>query len=282
MGTDVATLRIPPHLALCLHLTVHLYPLVEFSCSVAPDSLWPHWLEHTRLLFLSPTPRACSNSCPLSQWCQPSYPLLSPSPAFNLSHIRVFSNESVLHIRWPKDWNFSFSISPSNEYSGLISFRMNWFDFLAVHGTLKSLLQHHSSKASILRHSAFFMVLLSHPYTTTGEIIALTRRTFVGKVTSLYPLSYPLLCDKLANVFPWGSWVTLTNSLVPKRGNLWFAAKLDKSCGSFGRSTPCHWPRDRMRVSHIVSRCFTIWATREVLYYVINWQMCFPEVHEPL
>ena len=99
--------------------------------------------------------------------------------------IRVFSNESVLHIRWPKYWNFSFSISPSNEYSGLISFRIYWFDLLAIQGTLKSLLQYHSSKASILRHSAFFMVQLSHPYMTTGKIIALTRWTFVGKVMSL-------------------------------------------------------------------------------------------------
>ena len=99
--------------------------------------------------------------------------------------IRIFSNESVLHIRWPKYWSFSFSISPSNEYSGLISLRIDWFDLLAVQGTLKSLLQHHSSKASILRHSAFFMVQLSHPYMTTGKTIALTRWTYVGKVISL-------------------------------------------------------------------------------------------------
>ena len=99
--------------------------------------------------------------------------------------IRVFSNESVLHIRWPKYWSFSFSISSSNEYSGLISFRMDWFDLLAVQGILKSLPQHHSSKASILQCSAFFIVQLSHPYVTTGKTIALTRQTFVGKVMSL-------------------------------------------------------------------------------------------------
>ena len=99
--------------------------------------------------------------------------------------IRVFSNESVLHIRWPKYWHFSFSTSPSNEYLGLISFRMDWLDLLAVQGTLKSFLQHHSSKASGLRHSAFFIVQLSHPYMTTGKTIALTRWTFVGKVMSL-------------------------------------------------------------------------------------------------
>ena len=100
--------------------------------------------------------------------------------------IRVFSNESVLYIRWPKYWSFSFSISPSNEYSGLISFRINWLDLLSVQGTVKSLLQHHSSKASIFWCSAFFMVQLSHPYMTTGKTIALTRWTFVGKVTSLF------------------------------------------------------------------------------------------------
>ena len=99
--------------------------------------------------------------------------------------IRVFSNESVLCIRWPKHWSFSFNISPSDKYSGLISFRMDWLDLLAVQGTLKSLLQHHSSKASILQHSAFFIVQLSHPYTTTAKTVALTRRTFVGKVMSM-------------------------------------------------------------------------------------------------
>ena len=99
--------------------------------------------------------------------------------------IRVFSNESVLHIRWPKDWSFSFSISPSKEIPGLTSFRMDWLDLLAVQGTLNSLLQHHSSKASILQHSAFFIVQLSHPNMTTGKTIALTRRTFVGTVMSL-------------------------------------------------------------------------------------------------
>ena len=110
------------------------------------------------------------------------HPLLLLSSMF--PSIRVFSNESVLCIRWPKYWSFSFNISPSNEHSGL-TFRMDWFYLLAVQGTLKSLLQHHSSKASILRHSAFFIVQLSHPYMTSGKTIALTRRTFVGKVMSL-------------------------------------------------------------------------------------------------
>ena len=107
--------------------------------------------------------------------------LLPPIPP----SIRVFSNESTLHMRWPKYWSFSFSISPSNEHPGLTSCRMDWLDLLAVQGTLKSLLQHHSSKASTLRHSAFFIVQLSHPYMTTGKTIALTRQTFVGKVMSL-------------------------------------------------------------------------------------------------
>ena len=110
-------------------------------------------------------------------------PLLFPPSVF--PSIRVFSNESVLRIRWPKYWNFSFSISPSNEYSGLISFRMNWLDLLAVQGTLRSLLQHHSSKALILLCSAFFIVQLSHPYMTPGKTRAVTRQTFVGKVMSL-------------------------------------------------------------------------------------------------
>ena len=128
----------------------------------------------------------------VSDAIQPSHPLLSPSPPLSiLPSIRVFSNELVLHIRWPKYWSFSFSISPSNEYSGLISFRTDWFDLLAVQGTLKSLLQHHILKASILQHLAFFMVQLSHLYMTTGKTIALTLRTFVSKVMSL-------LCNMLS------------------------------------------------------------------------------------
>ena len=112
--------------------------------------------------------------------CRPLLLLPSIFPSF-----RVFSNESALHIRWPKYWSFSFNISPSNGHSGLISFRMDWLDLPAVQGTLKSVLQHHSSKASILQCSAFFIVQLSHPYMTTGKTIPLTRRTFVGKVMSL-------------------------------------------------------------------------------------------------
>ena len=148
---------------------------VQVSHSVVSDSLWPHGLEHTRPHCSPPTPRNCSNSYPSSRWCHPTIflcrslfllPLTFPS-------IRVFSNNSVLHIRLPKYWNFTFSISPSNEYSGLISFRVDWFDLLAVQGTLKSLLQHHSSKTSILQCSAFFMVQFSHPYMTTGNMCML-------------------------------------------------------------------------------------------------------------
>ena len=151
------------------------------------NSLWLHESKHTRPPCPSPTPRAYPNSCPLSWWCHPAISscrpllLLPPIPP----SIRVLPNESTLCMRWPKYWHFSFSISPSNEHPGLISFRMDWLDLLAVQGTLKSLLQHHSSKASILLHSAFLTVQLSHPYMTTGKTIALTRRTFVDKVMSL-------------------------------------------------------------------------------------------------
>ena len=123
---------------------------------------------------------------PVGDAIQPSHPRPSPCPPAPIPpSIKVFSNESILQMRWPKYWSFSFSISPSNEYPGLISFRMDWLNLLAVQGTLKSLLQHHSSKASIFQRSAFFTVQLSHPYMTTGKTIALTRWTFVGKVMSL-------------------------------------------------------------------------------------------------
>ena len=153
------------------------------------NSLQPHWLQHASLPWPSPTPWACSNSCPLSQCdaIQPSLPLSSPSPpAFNLFQNQgLFQWVSFFHIRWPKCWSFSLSISPSNEYSGLICCRIDWFDLPAVQRTLKSLLQHHNSKTSILRCSTFFMVQLSHLYMTTGKIIPLTRQTFVDKVMSL-------------------------------------------------------------------------------------------------
>ena len=142
------------------------------------DSLQPNGLQHTRLPCPSPTAGSCSNSCSLSWWCHLILcgPLLLPPSIF--PSIRVFSNESVLLIRWQNYWSFSFNISPSSEYLGLVLFRIDWLDLLKVQGTPKSLLQHHSSKASILRRSVFFMVQLSHPYKTTGKTIAFTRWTF--------------------------------------------------------------------------------------------------------
>ena len=156
---------------------------VAQSCLI----LQPHGLQHARLPYPSTTPKACSlmsiESVMLSNYlilCRPLLLLPSVFPS-----IRVFSNESVLPIKWPQYWSFSFNISPSHEYSGLISFRMDWLDLLAVQGTLSSLLQNHSSKASILQRSAFFIVQLSHPYMITGKTIALTRWTFVDKIMSL-------------------------------------------------------------------------------------------------
>ena len=168
-------------------MVIHLSISVQFSCSVMSDSLWLHGLQLTRPPCLSPTPGVYSNSSPLRREMPSNHfilccPLLLLPSIF--PSIRVFSNESVLHIRWPNYWNYSVSISPSNKYSGLILFRIDWLDLHAVQGTLKSLLQHHSSKPSILLHSAFFIVQLSHPYMTTGKTIALTRWTFLGKIMS--------------------------------------------------------------------------------------------------
>ena len=161
---------------------------VQFS-SVAQScsTLWDPMDAQVESPCPSPTPGVHSNSCPSSQWCHPAFsssviPFSSCPQSLPAS---VFSSESTLCMRWPKYWSLSFSIISSKEIPGLISFRMDWLDLLAIQGTLKSLLQHHSSKASILWCSAFFRVHLSHPYMTTGKIIALTRRTFVGKVMSL-------------------------------------------------------------------------------------------------
>ena len=164
---------------------------VLFSSVQSFNHIWlfvTPWIAAHQASLLSPSPGVHSDSRPLSPWCHPAisssvvpFSDLPPIPP----SIKVFSNESTLRIRWPKYWSFSFSIIPSKEIPGLISFIMDWLDLLAVQGTLKSLLQHHSSKASILRRSAFFTVQLSHPYMTTGKTIALTRRTLVGKVMSL-------------------------------------------------------------------------------------------------
>ena len=183
---------LPVHLNMCFYIFSH----ISMSCRrvIVVQSLSQVWFFATpwtaahQLPCPSLSPRVCSHSCPLSWWC---YLTISSSAApfsfaFNLSQHQVFSSESALCIRWPKYWSFSFSISPSNEYSGLISFRIDWFDLLAVQRTLKSLLQHHSSKASILQYSTFFMVQLSHLYMTTGKTTALTIQTFVGKVMSAF------------------------------------------------------------------------------------------------
>ena len=162
---------------------------VQFSRSVMSNSLRPHELQHARPPCPSPTPEVHPDSCVSSQWCHPaissSVILFSSCPLPPISpSIRGFSNESTLLMRWPKYWSFSLSISPSNEHPGLVAFRMDWLDLLAVQGTHKSLLQHHNSKASILQRSAFFTVQLSYLSMTTG-FIALTRRTLVGEVMSL-------------------------------------------------------------------------------------------------
>ena len=152
------------------------------------NSLRLHGLHHARHPCLSLFPELSSNSSPLSRWCHPT--ILSGCPLLLLPSvfpsIRVFSNESALCIRWPNYWSFKFSISPSTEYSGLISFRIDWFDLLAVQKILKSLLQHHSSKASVFRHSAFSMVQLSQTYMTTGKTIALTVGTFISSDVSAF------------------------------------------------------------------------------------------------
>ena len=182
----------------CIYHILFLFPVprsvtgiqfssVQFSRSVRSDSLQRHGLHHARPPCPSPTPGAYSNSCPSSRWCHPT---ISFSIVPVSSHLQSFpasaSKESVLCTRWPMYWSFSFNISPSNECSGLISFRMDWLDLLVVQWTLKSLLQHHSSKASILQCSAFFMVQLSHPYLTTGKTVALTRWTSFSKLMSLF------------------------------------------------------------------------------------------------
>ena len=171
------------------------------------DCSTPHFLVHHQLLEFIQT-----HVHRVGDAIQPSHPLSSPYPLiFNLSQHQGPSKESVLCVRWPKYWSFSFSISPSNEYSGLISLRIDWLDLLAVQGTLKSPLQHHSAKASILRRSAFFTVQLSHPYMTIGKTIALTRRTFVGKVMSLL---FNMLSRLVITFLPRSSSVQFSCSVV--------------------------------------------------------------------
>ena len=192
------------------------------------DSLWPHEPQHARPPCPSPTLRVHPNPCPLSQWC---HPVISssvvPFSSFpqSLQASGSFQIESTLHIRWPKYWHFSFNISPSNEHPGLISFRMDWLDLLAVQGTLKSLLQHHSSKASILRCSAFFTVQLSNPNMTTGRTVALTRRTSVDEVMSLL---FNMLSRLVITLFPRSehlliSWLQSPSGVIlePQKNKAW-------------------------------------------------------------
>ena len=240
---------------LCILFTLTVKVRTPCWCWVAQScpTLWAHGLQHARLPCPSPFPGACSNSCPLSRWCHPtilSHPLL----LLSIFHsIRVFFNESALHITWPNYWRFSFIISHSNEHPGLISFTIDWLDLLAVQETLKSLLQHHSSKASILWHSAFFIVQLSHPYMTTGKTIALTRQTFAGKVISLpfkmlsrlvitflprklsdfvpsifpHPMCYAVLSRVRLSVIPWtaGHQVPLSMGILQARTLPWVAMR---------------------------------------------------------
>ena len=162
---------------------------VQFSHSVVSNFLWPPWTATHEASLTNTNSRSLLKLTSVDS-VTPSNHLILCHPLLLLPSIfpsiRIFSNESFVHIRWPKYWSFSFNISPSNEYSGLISFRMDWLDLLAVQENFKSLLHHHSSKASILQCSAFFIVQLSHPYTTTGKTIVLTRQTFVGKVMPLF------------------------------------------------------------------------------------------------
>ena len=168
-----------PGVKLCILSLKGKLLLLLFSHQVVSDCLWPQRLQLTRLPRSLPSPGVCSNSCPLSQWCNSTISFSVVPFSSCLQSI------PALHIRWPKYRSFNLSISPSNDYSGLISFKIDWFDLLTVQGILRNLIQHQSSKASILWCSAFFMVQLSRPYMTVGKPIALTIQTFVGKVVSL-------------------------------------------------------------------------------------------------
>ena len=225
----------------CLHI---FFPhSIQFSHSVMSNSLRPHEPQHARLACPSRTPGTCSvmpsNHLTL---CRPLLLLPSIFPS-----IRVFSSESALHIRWPKYWSFSFSISPSNEYSGLISFRIDWFDLLVVQGTLKILLQHHSSEASFLWCSAFFMVQLLHPYMTAGKTIALTIRTFIVKVISLLFNTLPRF---VMAFLPRSK--RLLNSWLQSPSTVIFGAQENKICHCF-HFFPIYFSQSDETVCHDLS-----------------------------
>ena len=218
---------------------------VQFSHSVVSDSLWPYESQHARhpcpstnsqnLLKLMPI----ESVMPFSHLtlCRPLL-LLPPIPP----SIRVFSNESTLCMRWPKYWSFSFSISPSNEHPGLISFRMDWLDLLTVQGTLKSLLQHHSSKASIFRCSAFFTVLLSHPYMTIGKTIILTKQNFVGKVLLFNMLSRLVITFLPRSKHLLISWLQSLSAVIlePPKNEVWHCFHYLPIYFPWGDGTTCH------------------------------------------
>ena len=211
---------------------------VQFSSSVVSDSLRPHEPHHARPPCPSPTPGVYPNLCPMSQWCHPT---ISSSLIPFSSRLQSFPASgslpvSALRIMWPKYWSFSFKISPSSEHPGLISFRIDWLDLLAVQRTLKSLLQHHSSKASILQCSAFFTVQLSHPYMATGKTIALTRQTFVNRVMSLL---FNML-SRLVITLPPRSMHLLISWLQSPSAVIWEPRKIKSATVSTVSPSICH------------------------------------------
>ena len=204
---------------------------VSGCCCYSVAKLQPHGLQHARLPCQSANSRSLLKLMSIELTTPSNHlilcPLLLPPSIF--PSIRVFSNEWVLRIRWTKYWSFSFSISPSKEHPGLISFRMDWLHLLAVQGTLKSLLQHHSSKASILRHSAFFTVQLSLPHMTTGKTIALTRRTFVGKVMSRLVITFLPRSKRLLI-----SWLQSPSAVIlepPPQNKVWHCFHFQEKAG---------------------------------------------------
>ena len=221
---------------------------VHFSCSIMSDSLQPYGLQHARLPCPSPTPRACSNSCPSSRWCHPNIsssvvPFSSCLQSFQ--HQGLFQWVSFSH-QVAKYWSFTFNISPSNEHPGLISFRMGWLDLLVVQGILKSLLQHHSSKAAILWRSAFFIVQLSHPYMATGKTIVLTRWTFVGKVISLlFNMLSRLVITFLprSKSFNFTAAITICSDLGAPKNKVWHCFHCFPIYLPWSDGTRCHYLR---------------------------------------
>jgi len=206
------------------------------------NSLRPHESQHARPPCPSPVPRVHSDSRPSSQWCHPA--ISSSVVPFSSCPQSLPASESALHMRWPKYWSFSFSIISSKEHPGLISFKMDWLDLLAVQGTLRSLLQHHSLKASILQHSAFFTVQFSHPYLTTGKTIALTRRTFVGKVMSLL---FNMLSRLVITFLPRSkrlliSWLQSPSAVIlePPKNKVWYCFHCFPIYFLWSDGTRCH------------------------------------------